>query len=197
VNKAPLTVNSVPAERMPVFLPGVIIPVDHELRLRELGRDDAPAMFDIIEKNRDYLLRWLPDFEYIKTAADYADFLQDLATGRQEEKECGFGIELHQKLVGHISLHNMVQSADMCYWVDKQHCGRGIATRAVRALTKFAFEELGLKRVALVIEPANIASNQVASKAGYTLRAFADFKINQFNHWTMYDHELYGPNERW
>ena len=44
--------------------------------------------------------------------------------------------------------------------------GRGVATSAVRLLSKWAFTELGLERLQLSL-PANVASRRVAEKAGY------------------------------
>ena len=45
--------------------------------------------------------------------------------------------------------------------------GRGIATSAVRLLSKWAFTELGLERLQLSIHPANVAPRRIAEKASY------------------------------
>jgi RimJ/RimL family protein N-acetyltransferase len=45
--------------------------------------------------------------------------------------------------------------------------GRGIATAALIALTKFAWTIPGLHRVQLHIEPGNAASVRTAERAGY------------------------------
>jgi len=47
--------------------------------------------------------------------------------------------------------------------------GRGIARRAVDLLTRWGFDELGLERIELRIEPENVGSVKVAERAGYRL----------------------------
>jgi RimJ/RimL family protein N-acetyltransferase len=53
------------------------------------------------------------------------------------------------------------------YWVKKEARGRGVATSALRLLARWAIEELGAQRVQLLAEPANVASQRVAEKAGF------------------------------
>ena len=45
--------------------------------------------------------------------------------------------------------------------------GRGIATDALKLLTRWAFDQLGLQRLQLKADPDNAASQRVAEKAGY------------------------------
>jgi len=53
------------------------------------------------------------------------------------------------------------------YWLLPAARGRGLATRAVRLLTAWAFGELGLAGLRLLTEPANELSQQVAERAGF------------------------------
>lgn len=55
------------------------------------------------------------------------------------------------------------------YWVAADARGRGIATRAVRLLTDWAFVALDIEWMQLVIDPANQPSRRVAERAGYQL----------------------------
>jgi RimJ/RimL family protein N-acetyltransferase len=56
---------------------------------------------------------------------------------------------------------------ELAYVVAPAARGRGLAGEAVRVLSEWAFEELGLARLELRIEPANTASHRVAEKAGF------------------------------
>jgi RimJ/RimL family protein N-acetyltransferase len=47
--------------------------------------------------------------------------------------------------------------------------GRGYATAALRALSRWGFDELGLRRVQWRAEIGNDASRRVAEKAGFTM----------------------------
>ena len=53
------------------------------------------------------------------------------------------------------------------YWMAANARGRGLATAALRTLSRWAIEELGLGRVELATDPENLASQRVAEKAGF------------------------------
>ncbi|MCL3861788.1 GNAT family N-acetyltransferase [Actinotalea sp. K2] len=57
--------------------------------------------------------------------------------------------------------------ATVGYGVAPSERGRGVATRALTAVTSFAWSVPGLHRVELSIEPWNVASSRAAEKAGY------------------------------
>ncbi len=53
------------------------------------------------------------------------------------------------------------------YWVAAPARGRGIASRALKLLARFAFDELCVERIELWIEPANAPSLRVAEAVGF------------------------------
>jgi RimJ/RimL family protein N-acetyltransferase len=59
-------------------------------------------------------------------------------------------------------------TADVGYWVRTGQTGLGIATAAVRLVARFGFEDLGLRRLELLIATDNLASRRVAEKVGAT-----------------------------
>ncbi|WP_406476445.1 GNAT family N-acetyltransferase [Streptomyces sp. NBC_01615] len=60
-------------------------------------------------------------------------------------------------------------SAEIVYWILPAARGGGVAVEAVKRLSGWALEELGLHRLRLCHSVANPASCRVAAKAGYTL----------------------------
>jgi RimJ/RimL family protein N-acetyltransferase len=61
------------------------------------------------------------------------------------------------------------RTAELGYGLAPWARGRGIATEALRALTAWAFDELGMHRLELLIAVDNAASKRVARTCGYTL----------------------------
>ena len=62
--------------------------------------------------------------------------------------------------------------AEIGYWVAPSRRGRRVASRAVDALSGWAFETLdGLNRLSLSIDPDNAASIATATRAGYRFEA--------------------------
>jgi RimJ/RimL family protein N-acetyltransferase len=73
-------------------------------------------------------------------------------------------------IVGGASLNNYEPFRDRVeigYWLFPQGRGRGIATRAARALAEHAFH-VGVLRVEAVVRPENEASIRVLERAGFT-----------------------------
>ncbi|CAN5732184.1 GNAT family N-acetyltransferase [soil metagenome] len=57
--------------------------------------------------------------------------------------------------------------AEIAYWVSPALRGRGIATRSVTLVARWAFHRLPLQRLWLEIEPGNAASHRVAERSGF------------------------------
>jgi RimJ/RimL family protein N-acetyltransferase len=75
-------------------------------------------------------------------------------------------------VVGSIEMRiNRLLTGHVGYWVAAEPRGRGVAPDALRALSRWAFEELGVGRVELVTDPENVASQRVAEKAGFQREA--------------------------
>jgi len=70
--------------------------------------------------------------------------------------------------------------AELGYAVGASARGRGVATRAVRLVGRWAMDTLGIRRLELPIPVDNHASRRVAERAGYTsegvLRSFLELR---------------------
>ncbi len=82
-----------------------------------------------------------------------------------------FAIDLDGEAVGGIGLVPGTDieriSAEVGYWIGRAVWGRGLATRALRSITAFAFRSLDLRRVYALPFDFNTASIRVLEKAGY------------------------------
>lgn len=75
-------------------------------------------------------------------------------------------------LLGAIGLHQLDRAlgqAQVGYWVERTARGRGVATRALRLVTGWAFGSLGLRRLQAFVFTDNPGSARVLEKAGYRL----------------------------
>ena len=57
-------------------------------------------------------------------------------------------------------------TAELGYTIAPEARGRGVATKALRQVTEWAFAELGLIRIELLISVENAASKKVAERCG-------------------------------
>ncbi len=94
---------------------------------------------------------------------------------RQESSEHAFAIVVDDAAVGGVGF--IVKSdvdrvtAEIGYWLGEDFWGRGIATEAVRAITRYAIERYQLTRLFGVVFDRNPASARVLEKAGYVFEA--------------------------
>jgi RimJ/RimL family protein N-acetyltransferase len=86
-------------------------------------------------------------------------------------------------VLGGASLHDIDQGhrrASVGYWLAPEARGGGLASRAVRLIAGWAFEDLGLARLELTCGPDNHASQRVAERCGFVreglLRSHVRFK---------------------
>ncbi len=96
-------------------------------------------------------------------------------------------------VVGNITLEQKDdvrrRSALLSYWVGAEYRGRGIATHAVKEITRIAFGDLNLHRVYAKIHATNGASIKVLENAGYAHEG--TFKDAVFKNGVFLDQVLY------
>jgi RimJ/RimL family protein N-acetyltransferase len=111
-------------------------------------------------------------FPHPYTAADGRRFLKNV---RASTPETMFAIAVDRRAVGGIGYVPQKDvervSAEVGYWLGEAYWGRGIATEALIAVTKYAIERHGLTRVFALPFAWNTASCRVLEKAGYTREA--------------------------
>jgi RimJ/RimL family protein N-acetyltransferase len=76
------------------------------------------------------------------------------------------------RLVASIGLHRTdwaLPKTEVGYWVRTGETGKGFASEGVAALTAWALESLGAKRVELVTDEQNTGSRRVAERCGFRL----------------------------
>ncbi|MEU1407873.1 GNAT family N-acetyltransferase [Streptomyces sp. NPDC005728] len=127
----------------------------------------------------DALRRWTSSA--VNDEASAARWVQDQQRGWETGDRFGFAIVETQapgnegQLAGHVVLKNVTagaSSAEVGYWTAAHARGRGVAPRALQALTDWAFTAFpgdGLTRLELLHQVDNTASCRVAQKSRYEL----------------------------
>ena len=140
-----------------------------ELLLRPFHAGDSAQLYAAVKESFNELkpwMSWATDRYNEKTARDYIT----IAQARWEEHNYyALAITRHDQLLGACtlsSIHSLYRFCNLGYWVRTSCHGQGIAGRAAKLAARFAFEQLGLIRVEIVIGVGNHASIRVAEKIG-------------------------------
>ncbi|CAM3062976.1 GNAT family N-acetyltransferase [Rariglobus hedericola] len=151
--------------------PALLLLTDRpSLRLRTLREDDAAALFALVDRNRAHLRVWLPWIDANTAVGHSSAFIEAMRLGYAEDRCFACGLFFEGRLVGVAGAHLIDHANRTCqigYWLDEAHCGRGLMTSAVRALTAHAFTTLQLNRVEIRAAPGNYASQAVCERLGF------------------------------
>jgi len=147
------------------------MPVDDGLELRLLEHRHAQLLYDLTVQNREHLRAFLPWAPNIKAVSQTEGFIK--LGLEQFARHDGFqaGIFLQDELVGVVGLHYIrwdTERTELGYWLSEGAQGRGIATRTVRALCDYCFDELKLGRIEIRCAAQNTRSRRVPERLGFT-----------------------------
>ena len=132
--------------------------------LREWTEDDVPAL--VAACNDPEIPRWIP---VIPRPYGEDDALRFVRGEWRTNAGHQFAITQDGVVVGSIgmSVNEDLRRGRIGYWCAKEARGRGVTTRALRTLCRWAFDELDLERLELMTDPDNHASQRVAEKVGF------------------------------
>ncbi|MGH2953257.1 MAG: GNAT family N-acetyltransferase [Solirubrobacterales bacterium] len=151
---------------------------DGVVRLRLLTDADLPAIVDAAQDPE--IPRWTT-VPHPYGTNDARHFLRTATAGREAGTDLAVLIvdPGDDRLLGAVGLHGIDPATGRChagYWVAADARRRGGASRALRLLCGFAFEELDVKRIEVWIDPGNAPSLRVAESVGFVreglLRSF-------------------------
>ena len=156
-----------PATRAPAYR--LVTP---RLVLRCWDPADAPRLLEAVTGSVEALRRWMawavPEPRPLEEQAKKLRGFR-AAFDRDEDYPYGIFAPDGRTVLGGTGMHLRVGlgAAEIGYWLDTAHHGRGIATEAAGAMVRAGFEVHGFGRMEIRCEPGNAASFSVARKLGF------------------------------
>ncbi|MGB1252070.1 MAG: GNAT family N-acetyltransferase [Candidatus Promineifilaceae bacterium] len=144
--------------------------INDDIVLRLYAPCHAKELFALADRNRDHLRPWLPWIESTRTVQDQLGFIKAMRTKYGNGTDLAIGIWFQGELVGSIGLHRIDEhnkSAEIGYWLSADAQGKGIMTRACRAVINHGFHDLGLNRITIRVAPDNKASRAIPERLAF------------------------------
>ena len=146
---------------------------DDVVRLRPFAEGDVPAIAAACQDPE------IPRWTAVPSPYTEADARQWLES--DEEESFAVVDKASDELLGSIGVRYLDGGiGEVGYWVKREARGRGVATRALGLIARWALVDKGLGRFQLRADVANEASQRVAEKAGFVregvLRSALAFK---------------------
>jgi ribosomal-protein-serine acetyltransferase len=135
--------------------------------------DRAPAMFALVEADRDRRGAWLPWVESTLTVADERSYIRHTQETWKDGSLYDFGILRggDHMYCGNVGVHHLRWAHGCCelgYWIGGAFEGQGYVTEAVMLVEQAMFDA-GMHRIEIRCDPRNLRSVAVAERLGYTL----------------------------
>lgn len=144
---------------------------DSDVEIRIATELEANLHFDAIQASCNEISAWENWCTKKYTLEDSRHYLIQSEYKRQRGIEfnyCLFDLS-SGKLIGSVGLNRInkeYKAANIGYWIHSDFTGRSLAPLAVKAAARFAFNQLGMLRLEMVVMETNIRSCRVAEKAG-------------------------------
>ncbi len=165
--------------------PTVRIPIDEDTELRAIDEKDAPDVFALTEANRQYLRQWLPWVDGTRSVKDTHAFIRTINIQRINNGSFGCVILYKRRVVGTISFHLIDwtnRRVEIGYWLGAEFQGKGLMTKACKAMVAYAFDEWSLNKVEIRCATGNAQSCAIPQRLGFTLEG-----VLRQSEW-LYDH---------
>lgn len=144
--------------------------VGEGLELRLVERRHADELFALVDANRARLREWLPWVDGARTVADTLGFiegaLRQFADGQGPQLAVCYGGRI-AGMTGFHPLDAANRAGEIGYWLGAAAEGRGLMTRACRALVEHGFTELGLHRIVIRAATGNARSRAIPERLGF------------------------------
>lgn len=155
----------------------LVIPTERDdVLLRQCSSPEMPALIELIRNNADRIGWDANETRLRKNLLSTSIF--------------SFGIWCTQTPIGYIYLQPLPAAhyAEVGYWLDKEHTGKGFATSALRGLSEFAFVHMGYTQLSALVKESNGKSRAVLERVGFHQIAYAEGFLSyaiQANEWPM------------
>lgn len=166
--------------------------IEDDLRLELPDLRHAAELTALVQRNLTHLQPWMP-----WAVADYSEVhaKQWIQLTRDEYAKSGsFNavIVYQERFIGSIGFHAFDQAnckAEIGYWIDKDHEGKGIVTKCCRMLIDHLFDKMKLNRVQINCNVENQRSRAIPERLHFkhegTLRGVENIN-GSFGDWAIY-----------
>lgn len=143
----------------------------YEVRL--LKKEDTKPYFQLIENNRPRLENFVAGIvSKTKSCKDTEVFVDEIVLQTQNKTYIPYILVNtdDNAIVGFFDVKNIdwnIPKAEIGYFIDKKHTGKGLATKVLDKIVTHFFCDLKFSKLLLRIHPDNVASAKVAENCGF------------------------------
>jgi ribosomal-protein-serine acetyltransferase len=124
--------------------------VNQHIKLEQIKYIHAFQIFQAIDQNREFLLKWLPFVEQTNTQEDTESFIRSILAEPSDTRENVFVIWYQDHFAGLIGFKDtdwLNLKTEIGYWLIEKMTGKGIMKNSVEVLVQYAFMVMKMNRI--------------------------------------------------
>jgi ribosomal-protein-serine acetyltransferase len=140
------------------------------IEMRLFRPTDSPVVLATVERNRDWLRKWLPWVDSTQTETDVLDFITRVMDQHRDGKGPQCGIWVEGTFRGGFGCHPIDwhhRSCSIGYWIEQEFAGRGIVSRCCETMLAHLFNQLRVHRVEIRCGTGNRESCAIPKRLGF------------------------------
>jgi ribosomal-protein-serine acetyltransferase len=163
-----------------------LLEIDNNLNLELLRLSMAPVIFETINRDREYLQKWLPFVNQTRIQADTEMFIKSIIQSTDSDNNKVFAMWFKNEFAGLIGFKDtdyINKKTEVGYWLAESMQGKGIAIRSVSKLIDYAFRNLNLNRIQIRVAVGNKKSAAIPKKLGFNFEGIeldGEFHTNRY-----------------
>lgn len=146
-----------------------VIKTDDNILLELVEEKHVDAIFNLVDANKLILREWLPwvdnaDRSFIK------DFVNESQKRHLANSDHAYVIIFNNEVVGRIGIYTIDHKnkiGSIGYWIDENFQGKGITTKACKAILNYAFNFLHLNRIEIKCGTENYKSQGIPERLNF------------------------------
>lgn len=142
----------------------------NNIKLGSVQKEHSKEIFDLIEKNRSFLKKWLPWVD-ATTKIQHTELFINKANHYANRQKGLFCSVFHNGnivgVVGAIRKGNNPSEMFLNYWIGENYKNQGIATNAIKRIILYLKENWETSVFYIKSDKNNKASNRIANKLGF------------------------------
>lgn len=148
----------------------MIIKVNDTISLEMIEEKHAEPIFLLVNVNRPHLRNWLPWVDHMLTIENFKDFVVKSKQQYHKRTDWAFVILINNVVAGRLGIYNIDQQnkiGSIGYWVGHNYQGKGIITKACKALITYGFSVMDLNRLEIKCGTENYKSQAIPVRLNF------------------------------
>lgn len=173
------------------------IKIDEDIVLKSFTIDDAEERYRIIDTNREFLKKWLGWLDFYHSSQDVIDFTNVCLNNEKKQISLPLAIYYKEKFAGSIELKDLDfknKKTEIGYWLAEEFTGKGIMTRSTKIMVDYAFDNLELNKITILVATENFASQAIPERLGFIKEG--TLSDNECLYGKFVDNYIYGMTKK-